>query len=76
MTETAAHEPLAKYYQLLCLFLWKMVAEMAENWDMRRGPPNFTSSGSLETVGSGILIYERLQLTPVYTHGQLCSVSE
>ena len=38
------------------MFAWKMVAEMAENWDVGRGPPNITNSGSLETVGSGILI--------------------
>ena len=53
------------------MFAWEMVAEMAENWMVGRQPPSITSSGSLETVGSGLLIEERLQLTPVYTHGQL-----
>ena len=37
-------------------FAWKTVAEMAENRDLGRAPPNITSSGSLEMVGSGILI--------------------
>ena len=35
---------------------WKTVAEMAENRDLGRGPPNITSSGSLEMVGLGTLI--------------------
>ena len=48
------------------------VAEMAENRDSGRGPPNITSSGSLEIVGLSTLIQERLQLTLVFTHGQLC----
>ena len=47
--------------------------EMAENWDVVRGPPNVTNSGSVETVGSGLLIQERLQLTPDNAHGQLCT---
>ena len=43
---------------------------------MGRGPLIITSSRSFETVGSGILIYERLQLTAVYTYGQLCNFDE
>ena len=35
---------------------WETVAKMPENWDFGRGPPNITSSGGLETVGSGNLI--------------------
>ena len=50
-----------------------MVADTAENRDLGKGFPNITSSGSLETVGTGILILERLQLTLVFTRGQLCS---
>ena len=53
------------------VFARKMVAKMAENKDVGRGPPIITSSKSLEMVGSGILILERLQLIPVYTHGQM-----
>ena len=34
----------------------KMVAEMAENRDLGRGPPNITSSGSLEMVVLSTLI--------------------
>ena len=52
-------------------FAWKTVAEMAENWDLGRGPPNITSSGSLEMVSLSTFIYERLQLTLDFTHGQL-----
>ena len=37
-------------------FAWKTVAEMAENRDLGRGPPNTTSSGSLEIVGLSTLI--------------------
>ena len=37
------------------------MAEMAENQDLGRGPPNITSSGSLEIVGLSTLIYERLK---------------
>ena len=37
-------------------FAWKTEAEMAENWDLGRGPPNITSSGSFEMVGLGTLI--------------------
>ena len=44
---------------------------MAENRDLGRGPPNITSFGSLEIVGLSTLIYERPQLTLVFTHGQL-----
>ena len=44
------------------MFAWKMAVEMAGNWDLGGGPPNITSSGSLETVAPGILIWERLQL--------------
>ena len=40
----------------IIMFAWKMVAEMAENWYMGKGPPNITSYGSFETVGSGNLI--------------------
>ena len=50
----------------------KTVAEMAENQDLGTGPPNITSSGSSEMVGLSTLILESLQLTLVYTHGQLC----
>ena len=32
------------------------VAETAENRDLGKGSPNITISGSLETVGTGILI--------------------
>ena len=35
---------------------WKTVSEMAENWDLGRGPPNITCSGSLEMVGLSTLI--------------------
>ena len=31
-------------------FAWKTVAEMAENQDLGRGPPNIISSGSLQMV--------------------------
>ena len=31
-------------------FAWKAVAEMAENQDLGRGPPNIISSGSLQMV--------------------------
>ena len=41
-------------------FEWKMVPE---KWGL--------GSGSLETVGSGILIQEQLQLTLVINHGEL-----
>jgi hypothetical protein len=37
-------------------FAWKTVAEMVENRDLGRGPPNITSSGSLEMVGLSTLI--------------------
>ena len=37
-------------------FAWKTVAEMAENWDLGKGPPNITSSGCLEMVGLSTLI--------------------
>ena len=47
---------------------------MAENRDLGRGPSNITSSGSLEMVGSSTLIQERLQLTLVLTHQQLCDL--
>ena len=47
-----------------------------KNWDLKRGPQKITSSGSLETVGSGILIYERLQLTLVFTHGHLWRLND
>ena len=51
-----------------------MVAEMSENQDLGRGLPNITSSGSFEMVGLSTLIEERLDLTPVFTHGQLCQL--
>ena len=53
------------------MFAWKMIWETAKNWDVGRGQPNTTSSGSLKKAGSGILILEQLQLTLVFTHGQL-----
>ena len=49
-----------------------MVAGMAENWDLGRGPPNITTFGSLEMVGLSTLIEERVQLTLFFTHKQLC----
>ena len=45
------------------MFAWKTVAEMTENQDLGRGPPNITSSGSFEMVGLSTLIQEQLQLT-------------
>ena len=38
------------------MFSWKMAAETVEIWNVCRGAPNITRSGSLKTVLSGILI--------------------
>ena len=68
------HSGLSTHGQILpvVMFAWKTVVEMAENRDLDRGPTNITNSGSLEMVGLSTLILERLQLTLVFTHGQLC----
>ena len=53
----ASHSGCPTFGQIIPVirFAWKTVTEMAENRDIVKGPPNITSSGSLEIVGLSTL---------------------